>query len=268
MLLEFLRHVECQTMYLVGDIVDGWELSSSRVYWPQSHSDVLQKLLKRARKGTRIVYTPGNHDESLRDFIADSTIELGENVTIVDEALHTTVDGRRLLVLHGDRCDLTPHIRSDLTYQAKSLLYRAYQAFNRVVKRARKTFGLPYWSLASSVNSSVGAAARLISNYEEALAQEAVEQQVHGVVCGHIHHAALKEINSVTYANCGDWVDSCTAIAEHADGRLEVLRWLDLRERFTLPAHPIKEPKSAIVADFLEALREQQAATEQKSLVR
>lgn len=163
----FLKAFSFDTLYLVGDVVDGWELSAGRVHWPQSHSDVLQKLLKRARKGCRIVYTPGNHDEALRDFIQDRVLELGENVSIVQECTHTTASGKRFLVLHGDRCDLTPHVRTDLNYALKSLIYRGYQAFNRMIKSTRKIFGLPYWSLATTVNSKLGAAARLIRNYEE-----------------------------------------------------------------------------------------------------
>lgn len=198
--------------YLVGDIVDGWELSSGRVFWPQAHSDVLQKLLKRARKGCRIVYCPGNHDEALRDFIQDREMDIGENVIVCSEALHTTADGRRLLVMHGDRCDNMPHIRDDFSYSIKSLIYRMFQAFNRTIKFARRVLRLPYWSLASTVNANVGAAAKLIKNYEEALAGEARYQDVDGVVCGHIHHPALRTIDGVLYANTGDWVDSCSAI--------------------------------------------------------
>lgn len=236
---------------MVGDIVDGWELSSGRVHWPQAHSDVIQKLLKKARKGTKMVYCPGNHDEALRDFLQDSTIELGENVSVQQEATHITADGRRFLVLHGDRCDLTPHVRTELNYIVKNLIYRAFQAFNRVVKWVRNLFGLPYWSLASKVNSSVKAAAKLISNYEEALAAEARYQRMDGVVCGHIHHAQLRQIEGVTYANTGDWVDSLTALVEHSDGRLEVLRWLEVREKLLGKRRTRKEPKSA-ARDFLD----------------
>ena len=240
----------------MGDIVDGWELSSGRVFWPQAHSDVLQKLLKRARKGCRIVYCPGNHDEALRDFIQDRSMELGENVVVTTEALHTTVDGRRFLVLHGDRCDLTPHVRDDLTYSIKSLIYRMFQAFNRTIKFARRLLRLPYWSLASTVNTNVGAAAKLIKNYEEALAGEARYQEVDGVICGHIHHAAIRSIDGVTYANTGDWVDSCTAVVEGFDGQLEVLRWIDLKGKLEQggkkeKAPKFKEPKSALIQELL-----------------
>lgn len=249
--MELLRSVSCDTLYLVGDVVDGWELSSNRVYWPQAHSDVVQKLLRKARRGTRVVYTPGNHDEALRDFLQDTNIELGNNIVITQEAVHTTADGRRFLVLHGDRCDLTPHVRTDLHYQMKSLIYRAYQAFNRVIKTTRRLLNLPYWSLASTVNTSVGAAARLISNYEQALAAEARYQGVDGVICGHIHHAALRDIDGVTYANTGDWVDSMSGLVEHHDGRLEIIRWLDIRDQYVGAGKHYREPKSASM-DFLE----------------
>ena len=276
-LLELLRSVQCDTMYLVrrpphtafrccrvltpsrparcpaqvGDVVDGWELSSSRVFWPQTHSDVVQKLLRKARRGTRIFYLPGNHDEAVRDFLQDTVIELGNNIIIQQEAVHFTADGRRFLVLHGDRCDLTPHIRTNLNYQLKSLIYRAFQAFNRVIKSTRRVAGLPYWSLASTVNTSVGAAAKLIANYEQALAAEARYQKMNGVICGHIHHAQLREIEGVTYANTGDWVDSCSALVEHFDGRLEVIRWLDVRDQYIGSGKQHREPKSAAL-DFLD----------------
>ena len=275
-LLELLRSVQCDTLYLVGDVVDGWELSSSRVFWPQSHSDVVQKLLRKARRGTRIFYLPGNHDEAVRDFLQDTVIELGNNIIIQQEAVHFTADGRRFLVLHGDRCDLTPHIRTDLNYQLKSLIYRAFQAFNRVIKSTRRRLSLPYWSLASTVNTSVGAAAKLIANYEQALAAEARYQKMDGVICGalhvrwcvpacallsdddwrassagHIHHAALRDIEGVTYANTGDWVDSMSCLVEQFDGTLQIIRWLDVREQYVGSGKQYREPKSAAL-DFLE----------------
>ena len=247
---RFRMQADC--IYLVGDIVDGWELSSSRVYWPQAHSDVVQKLLRKARRGTRIVYTPGNHDEALRDFLQDTNIVLGNNIIIQQEAVHFTADGRRFLVLHGDRCDLTPHVRTDLNYQLKSLIYRGYQAFNRVIKNGRRLLNLPYWSLASTVNTSVGAAAKLIANYEQALAAEGRHQRMDGIICGHIHHAALKDIDGVTYANTGDWVDSCSALVEHFDGRLEIVRWIEVRDKYVdKNAKRYREPKSAAL-DFLD----------------
>jgi UDP-2,3-diacylglucosamine pyrophosphatase LpxH len=209
------------------------------------------------RQGCRIVYTPGNHDEALRDFIQDRCLELGENVVVVSECIHTTVTGKRFLVLHGDRCDSTPHIRSDLSYAVKSLIYRAFQAFNRVIKRSRRILGLPYWSLASTVNRHLSAAASLIANYEEALAGEARYQEVDGVICGHIHCAAMREIDGVTYVNTGDWVDSLTGIVEHFDGRLELVRWLDLKDK--LPSEDqlatFKTPKSALLEDLIPTSR-------------
>lgn len=212
--------------------------------------------MRKARKGTKIVYVPGNHDEAGRDFLRDwprGAIALGDNITICEETVHTTADGRRFLVLHGDRCDSLVHLRSDLSYAMKSAIYRLYQAFNRGIKIVRRVAGLPYWSLAAEVNNSTQFAKEMIAAYEERLAAEARETGYDGVICGHIHHAAVRTIRGVTYCNDGDWVDSCTALVEHFDGRLEacsplqspqrtprldwervlqVLRWLDHSAEF------------------------------------
>lgn len=153
-------------------------------------------------------------------------------MVVQQEAYHATADGRRFLVLHGDRCDLTPHVRTDLNYMVKNVVYRLFQWSNRVIKRTRQLLNQPYWSLATTVNESVAAAAQLIRNYEEALAGEARYQCVEGVICGHIHHAQIRTIDGVVYGNCGDWVDSCTALVEHFDGRLEVVRWLEIAHHF------------------------------------
>jgi len=194
-----------------------------------------------------VIYLPGNHDEALRDYLQDTTIELGANVVVQTEAYHATADGRRFLVLHGDRCDLTPHVRTNLNYMLKNIIYRLFQWSNRVIKRTRRLLNQPYWSLATTVNESVAAATQLIRNYEEALAGEARYQGVDGCICGHIHHAQLRTIDGIVYANTGDWVDSCTALVEHFDGRLEVLRWLDIAHHFPKGS---REPKSAML-DFL-----------------
>ena len=191
------------------------------------------------------------------------------------ETEHVTVDGRRFLVLHGDRCDVIRHgaclrimmcafafamggiltsplalpVRTDLHYKVKNILYRLFQAFNRVVKFWRRMMRLPYWSLATTVNTNVKAAAELIANYEAALAHEAQRSGMDGVICGHIHHPSLRDIGNVTYASCGDWVDSCSALVEHFDGRLEVLRWLDIAPLYAGNAG-VREPKSAVLDDI------------------
>jgi UDP-2,3-diacylglucosamine pyrophosphatase LpxH len=227
LLLEFLRHTRADTLYLVGDIIDGWRLKRSW-YWNQSHNDVVQKLLRKARKGTRVIYVPGNHDEALRDF---TDLQFG-GVMVQMEAIHVTADGRRLLVTHGD------HFDGIVTY-AKwlALLGDAAYAFalnlNTWFNHLRHRLGLPYWSLSAYLKHRVKNAVEFISDYEQAIAEEARRRHVDGVVCGHIHHAEIREINGVLYCNDGDWVESCTALVEHLDGRLEILRWAEMREQFS-----------------------------------
>lgn len=224
LLLEFLRHTHAETLFLVGDIVDGWRLKRSW-YWNQSHNDVVQKLLRKARKGTNVIYVPGNHDEALRDF---TELQFG-GITVQMEAIHQTADGRRLLVTHGD------HFDGIVTY-AKwlALLGDAAYGFalnlNTWFNHLRRRMGLPYWSLSAYLKNRVKNAVEFISDYERAIAEEARRRHVDGVVCGHIHHAEIRMIDGILYCNDGDWVESCTALVEHFDGRLEILRWAELRE--------------------------------------
>jgi len=221
LLLNFLRTIQCEYLYLVGDIVDGWQLRRTR-FWPQAHNDVVQKLLRKGRKGTRIVYVPGNHDEFARDFVGNS---FGA-VEVVEEAIHRTADGRRLLVVHGDafdgviRCARWLAVLGDHAYTLALLV-------NRWFNRVRSWLGYPYWSLSAYLKLKVKNAVRYIGDYEAAVVEAARSRHVDGVVCGHIHHAELREGGDCLYANCGDWVESFTALAEHADGRLEILHWKD-----------------------------------------
>ncbi|OAN50415.1 UDP-2,3-diacylglucosamine diphosphatase [Magnetospirillum moscoviense] len=218
-LLEFLKQTESDILYLVGDIVDGWRLSKSW-YWPQAHNDVVQKLLRKARKGTRVIFVPGNHDEFARHYLDHSF----GGIEVAEQAIHYTTDGRRLLVLHGDAFD------GVVTY-AKWLArlgdgaYTLALALNHWVNLARRRLGLPYWSLSAYLKHKVKNAVQFMADYERTVADEARRQGVDGVVCGHIHHAELHEIDGILYANDGDWVESCTALVEHLDGRLEILRW-------------------------------------------
>ena len=218
-LLDFLRHTDCDTLYLVGDIVDGWQLRRNW-YWPQAHNDVLQKLLRKARKGTRVIYVPGNHDEFARSY-------LGHNfggIDVAEEWIHTTADGRRLWVTHGDffdgvvQCAKWLALVGDWAY---TFTLQIHVLFNRL--RAR--FGLPYWSLSSYLKQRVKRAVSYISDFESALAREARIRGMDGVVCGHIHHAEMRDIEGILYANDGDWVESLTALCEHPDGRLEIIDW-------------------------------------------
>jgi len=221
-LLDFLRFTEAETVYLVGDIIDCWRLKKSW-YWPQTHNDVIQKLLRKVRKGTRVVYVPGNHDEWLRDF---TQLQFG-GVEVLDHAIHVTADGRRMLVMHGDAFDaVVMHARwlallGDGAYTVALWL-------NRHFNTARRRLGYPYWSLSAYLKRRVKNAMQYIASFADAVANEARRHGVEGVVCGHIHHAEMRQIGDILYCNSGDWVESCTALVEHFDGRLEVIDWIEL----------------------------------------
>ncbi len=218
-LLDFLRHHVADRLYLVGDVFDGWALQRSW-YWPASHNDVLQVLLRRARSGTNITYIPGNHDEAARAFPG---LDFGGTV-VQSQARHTTADGRELLILHGDEFDgVVRHARWLSLLGA--VAYSGILKLNRHVNRVRRWFGLPYWSLSAYLKYKTKRAVQFIADFEAAVAREAREQGVDGVVCGHIHHAEMRSIDDVLYANTGDWVESCTALVEHFGGQLEIIRW-------------------------------------------
>jgi UDP-2,3-diacylglucosamine pyrophosphatase LpxH len=219
LLIDFLDHVDSETMYLVGDIIDGWRMRK-RFYWPPSHNDVIWRILKRAKRGTRIVYIPGNHDEFLRDYYGS---HFG-GVEVAGEIVHTAADGRRYLVTHGDLFDIVIRHARWLAYvgdKAYELAIFANTAFNRL----RRALDLPYWSLSKWAKLKVKNAVNFISDFEDVLIREAQRHGVDGVICGHIHHAALRREGRLTYINCGDWVESCTAIGEHPDGSFEILTW-------------------------------------------
>ena len=218
-LLDFLRRVECETLFLVGDIIDGWQLRRSW-YWPQAHNDVVQKVLRKARKGARVVFIPGNHDEFARRYVDHNF----GGVDVADEWIHTTADGRRLWVTHGDLFDGVIQCATWLAHVGDSL-YEFTLRLNRHLNSLRARLGLPYWSLSKYLKLKVKRAVSYVSDFEEAVAREARKRGVHGVVCGHIHHAELRDIDGVLYANDGDWVESLTALVEHADGRLEIIDW-------------------------------------------
>ncbi len=221
MLLDFLRHHDAEYLYLVGDIIDGWRLKQSW-YWQQSHNDVVQLVLKRARNGTRVVYVPGNHDEAVRGY---DGIVLG-GVVVRNEAVHTTADDRKFLVLHGDDFD-------GIVRYAKWLAILGDWAYgialwlNHWFNAARRKLGYPYWSLSAFLKRKVKNAVEYISNFEAAVAQEARAREVDGVICGHIHHPEIREIDGVLYCNDGDWVESCSALVEHHDGSLEIVHWAE-----------------------------------------
>mgnify|MGYP001620199410 CR=1 FL=1 len=218
-LLDFLRHNECDTLYLVGDIVDGWALRKVW-HWPQAHNDVVQKVLRKARKGSKVVYVAGNHDEAVRHFLG---LNFG-GVEICDETVHITADGRRLLVVHGDRYDAVVG-RARWLAKLGSSAYHLALDLNDVLNAVRRRLGYPYWSLSQMLKHRVKKAVSFIADYEAALVREARERGFDGVVCGHIHKAEIREMDGVLYLNDGDWVESCTALVETLDGRLELVTW-------------------------------------------
>lgn len=222
-LLDFLRHTESETLYLVGDIIDGWRLRKSW-YWAQSHNDVVQKVLRKVRKGTRVVYVPGNHDEALRKYLG---VQVG-GVQVVGRAIHTMADGRRFLVLHGDEFDTVVRYAKWLAHLG-DWAYAMALATNHWFNLARRFLGYPYWSLSAYLKQRVKNAVDYISRFEQAVSEEAHKRGVDGVVCGHIHKAEIRLIGDIVYCNDGDWVESCTALVEHFDGRLEILEWAENR---------------------------------------
>ena len=218
-LLDFLKHHPSDYLYLVGDIVDGWQLRR-RWYWPQAHNDVVQKLLRRARKGCRVTFIPGNHDEFARAFVGHQFggIEVHEDTT------HTTADGRTLWVTHGDYFDGVIQCARWLAYLGDHA-YEFTLKLNRYLNHLRGRLGLPYWSLSAYLKHKVKMALNYVTDFEAAVAQEARNRGHHGVVCGHIHRAEMRDIQGTLYCNDGDWVESRTALVEHLDGRLELVTW-------------------------------------------
>src|SRR3990167_7739386 len=212
LLLDFIRHVECDTLYLVGDIVDGWKLRSGW-HWPQSHNDVVQKILRMARKGVKVIYVPGNHDEGVRDFVG---VHFG-GVIVARDAIHETADGKRFLVVHGDEFDgVVQHARW-LAFVG-DYAYRALLAANTLFNRVRRRLGFGYWSFSAYLKTRVKNALQFVENFEAAVADEARRRGVDGVICGHIHKAEMRDIDGIAYINDGDWVESCSALADRRGG--------------------------------------------------
>jgi UDP-2,3-diacylglucosamine pyrophosphatase LpxH len=223
-LLDFLRSIETETLYLVGDIIDLWSLKKS-FFWPQAHNNVIRTILGIAKRGTRVVYIPGNHDSVFREY---DGLVFG-NVEIRREAIHETADGRRLLVLHGDEFDAVIKA-SPLLEALGNRAYAFILGLNRYVNFFRRRFGFPYWSIAAYLKHKVKNAVTYIANFEQALADEARRRNVQGLVCGHIHRAEITTIDGMLYCNDGDWVESCTTLTEDFNGRLALLRWTETKQ--------------------------------------
>jgi UDP-2,3-diacylglucosamine pyrophosphatase LpxH len=246
-LADFLAHNDCSTLFLVGDIVDGWQLKR-RWYWSEAQSQVVAQILRKVDTGTRVIFVPGNHDEFARDYAG----RLFGGIEITYEAIHETADGKRFWVLHGDRFDGVIACAKWLAHLGDWAYGMALRG-NDVLSAVRRQFGLPYWSLSAWLKHKVKNAVEYISRFEEIVAHEAQKRGADGVVCGHIHHAEIRKIGDVLYLNDGDWVESCSALVEDAHGNMEILRWADpsqrraTKRRENIPAGMAGEPAAAAV---------------------
>ncbi len=239
-LAHFLGSFSTENLFLVGDIVDGWRLRKSW-YWDEMHDEVVKLILRHASNGAQVLYIPGNHDEMFRAWLP-LHLEIG-GVRLVAEAEHTTADGSRLLIIHGDQFDSVVRYAKTLAFLG-DWAYTAALNINRWFNAVRRILGYPYWSLSQWAKRQVKGAVKAIDRFESALSGEARRRHFDGVVCGHIHHAEMRKVDGVLYLNTGDWVESCTALVEHHDGRLELLDWVALNKLsfFTPRRVTVSEP--------------------------
>lgn len=236
-LLDFLKHTRSDYLYLVGDIIDVRSMKKS-LYWPQAHNNVVRKILSKAKKGTKVVYIPGNHDELFRDHVG---LQFG-NIEIKKEDLHINQQGKEFLILHGDEFDSAVKCNRLLEFIGDRSYYLILE-LNRLTNHLRKILGFPYWSLSVYIKNKVKNAVEYIHRFETAVVHEARRRKVDGLICGHIHRSNLRDIGGVRYCNTGDWVESCTALVEHLNGEMEILHWareVHKREQ-TYAITPIKQ---------------------------
>jgi len=226
LLYNFLKAHHCEKLFLVGDIIDGWRISSNKWYWPSEHNQVIRQILRKSEKeNTEIVYITGNHDEFLRDYISEHNFVMG-NISVVDEAFYTTKKGEKVWVVHGDAYDGVTRHHKWVAF-AGDIAYNFLLWSNRWFNDLRKLFKFPYWSLSKAIKRKVKSAVSFVFEFEKTIAREAKKRKVSGVICGHIHHAEKKIINGINYYNCGDWVESCTALAENDKGEIEIIHWAE-----------------------------------------
>lgn len=252
-LSKFLKYVRCERLYLVGDIVDMWRLKQ-RWYWPGEHNNVLRRILNQTKHQTDVIFVPGNHDEGARQFLHS---DFG-GIRVLPYAVHVTADGRRLLVIHGDQFDLVvKHSRFVSMLGGKA--YDGLIRCNRPYNAARRTLGLPYQSLSKSIKGKVKSACMFISKFEDTLAHEAERRGLDGVVCGHIHEPAARETNPrqpTSYYNCGDWIENCSALVEHHDGRMEVIDGIKAVDDMLDEEHaPLGQPDPLSLTELLRSDR-------------
>jgi UDP-2,3-diacylglucosamine pyrophosphatase LpxH len=242
--LDFLRENDFDTLYIVGDLIDIWSLRRG-IYWPQEHNDVIQKILRKARKGTRVIYVPGNHDELVAGFCGTYG-----NIEIKQSAIHVTASGERILVIHGHELDTVVQNVKWLAF-AGDLGYQFLLSLNPLINFVRRRFGLGYWSLSAYAKRRVKDAVSFIGKFEAAVAHYAKRYRVDAVLCGHIHSAAIREFGTISYYNCGDWVESCTALVEGDDGMIALINYhsLSASGRAVAPTIDSARPKQTVVSN-------------------
>ncbi|MEZ7278620.1 UDP-2,3-diacylglucosamine diphosphatase [Pseudoalteromonas sp. 68 DY56-GL68] len=223
-LLDFLNAIECDVLYLVGDIVDLWSMKR-QFFWHPSHYDVLALIQQKAKDGTRVIYIPGNHDETFRQYVDESLF----GIEVHQQYIHTTKANKRFLLLHGDDFDSATRYNKLISI-AGDAGYDLLLFLNRWTNRIRRLFGGHYWSLASWIKARVHKAREAIDAFEKAAIHEAKKQGVDGIICGHIHHPAVKVVDGILYCNDGDWIENCTALVENDCGRIELLHWSETQK--------------------------------------
>ena len=237
-LLALLRAYDCENIFLVGDIIDFWAMSRG-IYWPELHNTVVQKILKKARHQVRVYLIPGNHDEALREYIGSS---FGD-IILARNHVHVAADGKRYLLLHGDEYDQVTTCHRWVSVLG-DISYGVLVHVNRLLSLVRRKLGISgHWSLADYAKRNVLKAVSFISDFEHAVVRNARQQGLDGVICGHIHTAAMKTVDGIVYMNCGDWVDSCTAIVEHCDGHMQLVRWTHHPSTLALVPHAVSESR-------------------------
>jgi UDP-2,3-diacylglucosamine pyrophosphatase LpxH len=226
LLCDFLKHNTSENLYLVGDIIDGWRLSR-KYYWPQSHTNVIRRILTAAKRDTKVTYIVGNHDESLRNLLPYD-IHFG-NIELVNQCRYQALNGKTYMIIHGDMFDTALRNKLAWLYHFGDMLYNILLSINAVLTKVRTYFGLPYWSLSAYLKNKTKEAVAFMSDFETLITDYCHKQKSHGVICGHVHRADIKVINGIEYMNDGDWVESCTALVEHYDGTWEIVKWLEQR---------------------------------------
>ena len=219
-LIEFLRAYSAENLFMVGDIVDFWAMKRE-VRWTPAQNTVVQKILRRARHGEKVIFIPGNHDEALREHVG---IRFGD-IELIGEHVHRMADGKRYLIILGDEFDQVTRYHRWIA-ELGDIAYNGLVRVNVWLSWFRRRLGIAgYWSLAGYAKRKVKLAVSFVGDFESSVARSVRERGLDGVICGHIHVAAMREVDGINYVNCGDWVDSCTAIVEHHDGRLELIEW-------------------------------------------